>query len=478
MRADITKDKVVSLLSSLDKYQLNRLKKFLQSPYFNEKEDLLLFFNALNTVSYSSSKQVIRLDIWKKVHGRIAYDEQKYRRLASDLTQLIYRFIAIEWQEKQPFMAQIALMKEMNSVLMHKHFNTALRDVRKQLNKEGGQNANSFYSTYVTEFENHLHEETLSPKKITLESLKKADKNLDFFYITTKLKHYCDCLNYKNILSIDGGLELLPGMLTYIKEQNLLEIPVVNIYYQIYCTLEKPDEEKHFYDLLDLLDKNHTFFSRTELRTMYVYATNYCITKINEGYPKFRRELYDLYFVLLGREIIFNNAGELNERHYKNIVALGISFKEHTVVEEFIKDYSMRLPKSKRENAMAFNLANVYFSKKDYDKAMEQLRYVSTKSDFFYTLGIKSLMLKIYFEIDDFSLFNSFWDSFNIYLRRHQLLSKSLKRQYLGFLKYIKKIYFASNYKKNELKTILEEMTSKGVYDQSWLVEKIKEKLG
>ena len=41
--------KLLSLLQTFSKYDLNRFRKFLHSPYFNDQEDIIQLFEAVNT---------------------------------------------------------------------------------------------------------------------------------------------------------------------------------------------------------------------------------------------------------------------------------------------------------------------------------------------------------------------------------------------------------------------------------------------
>ncbi len=472
---DVKNDKVITLLGYFSKYELNRFRKFLLSPYFNENEDAVVFYDALEFFLRKEKPEFTRDSIWKKAFRKAPYSEQKYRRLASDLTKLAYRFLSVEWHERGGLSLYEGILKRVNAAPLNKHYKTALRNFRKELDDHSYRDSYYFYYKYISEYESHVHLERTNARRTTLSNLQDADTNLDTFYIINKLKHFCDALNYKTFLSIEIEVKLLPQLLQFVEENGYLDIPIVHIYYHISKTLTHPENSDHYYKIVELLEEHYMLFSPTELRTMYIYATNYCITQINLGNAEYYRILYELYFILLKRKTIFNKEGELDERHYKNIISLGVRLKDYDGIENFILEYSPKLPKIVKDNALTYNLAHVYYSKRDYEKVIEQLRYVEY-NDVFYALGSRFMLLKTYYETSEFKAFEAQMDSFNIYLRRNKLISGDMKIQYMNCLKYIKKMYNTPKYNKDTfvgLKQKIEENPQ--VINKNWLYEKLDE---
>jgi len=447
----------------------------MQSPYFNDSEENMLFFGVLDGYMRKGIDSMTREHIWTTAFGKKKFNEQKYRRYASDLTKLAYRFLSLEWQERDGFAHGEGLLKKVNADPLTKHYKTALRNFRNKLDESGIQDASYYYYRYISEYESHIHLERTHAKRSTLSNLQDADHNLDIFYIINKLKHYCDSVNYKTFLSIEIDVKLLPRLTEFIHENDYLEIPAVNIYYRISKTLDDAEDTSHYFKLVDLLEKYYALFNRSELRTLYIYATNYCITQINIGNKDFYRVLYNLYFTLLARKTIFNQEDELDERHYKNIVSLGVQLKEYDGVEAFIRGYSPMLHKGVRDNALFFNLAHVYYAKEEFGKVIEQLSQVEY-NDLAYALGGRFMLLKTYYEIGEFTAFEAQLDSFNIYMRRNKLVSGDMKTQYMNCLKFMRKMYNTPRYEKDNLKKLRDKIDATvKVVSKGWLLEKVDE---
>ena len=207
---------------------------------------------------------------------------------------------------------------------------------------------------------------------------------------------------------------------------------------------------------------------------MYLTAQNYCAYQINLGNLKYYKELFGIYKTLIEKEIILSN-GKIAAGNYKNIITVGLQVDEAEWVESFIKDYTDALPKANQDNDRNYNLAKVYFHQKHYGKVIEQLREVEYKS-LVYVLGGKLMLLKTYYELkEDFAL-DSLIDSFRIYLRRNQKISRDVRQQYLNVLRFIKKLATTAPYSKVSLAKTKEQIHQcKALADKQWLLEKVAE---
>ena len=138
------------------------------------------------------------------------------------------------------------------------------------------------------------------------------------------------------------------------------------------------------------------------------------------------RDRFEIYQTLLEKGIIFKN-GELLPWDYKNIVTLGLRLKEFEWIEGFIKNFNHKLPAKFQENALTYNLANLYFSQKRYDDVIRLLSTVEYKG-LYYALDGRWLLLRTYYELQEMEAMESLVESFRIFLLRNKLLSKTKQR--------------------------------------------------
>lgn len=127
-----------------------------------------------------------------------------------------------------------------------------------------------------------------------------------------------------------------------------------------------------------------------------------------------------------------------------------------------------------RQNAINYNLANLYFSKKEFDKVIPLLQKVEYE-EIYYSLNSKALMLSTYYELDEYMFLGSFFESFKNYLTRNKNVSQSNKIRYLNLIKYTKKLVESSQYSKSKLTKLKEDIKADSSYGKNWLLEKVDE---
>jgi uncharacterized protein YihD (DUF1040 family) len=320
----------------------------------------------------------------------------------------------------------------------------------------------------------HEFEDLVNPQGNQLESLYVASHSLDHYYILTKLKFYFAYLNYKNAKPIESDFDLGDNFLTYVKESSSFEEAIIQLYYEVIILLLDIEDTEQFKLILRLLIDFESEIAIKELRSVYYCLQNYCALQLNRGNTSFYQEMFNIYKIMIERNILPGEE-DLKLGVYKNILTSGLIVKEFAWIENFIQQYTEKLPKEYRDNAENYNLAKVYFHKKEYEKVIEQLREVEYK-ELVYALGGKLMLLKTYFELKEQRPLDSLIDSFRIYLRRNKLISKNVKQQYLNVLRFTKKLANLAPYDKKGVQKVKEQIEAcKALADKKWLIDKVAE---
>jgi hypothetical protein len=232
------------------------------------------------------------------------------------------------------------------------------------------------------------------------------------------------------------------------------------------------DEESHYHELRSLLREHFHAFSVVELGQMYAFALNYCIKKLNSGRTEYLRELFEVYQELLEGRLL-HNGDHLMPRHFKNIVTTAIRLEEFAWTETFIRENTLELPPDSRENAQNYNQAALAYARSDYSLALRLLNQVEF-TDVFYQLDSKALLLKCYYELDEFEPLLSLIDSFKIFLRRNKVLSDYQRRVYLNMVKFVKKLVGIRLGGRKTLTDLQVEIeATREVADLRWLLGKV-----
>ncbi len=461
--------KLLTLLGVFSGSDISRFKKYLCSPFFNENEDLIKLFDLLEKQKSSAAKE----KLWQALFGEKSYNDGYMRRLLSDLIQLALDFLSLKASQKEGRRAQIALLSTLSELKLDTHFAGVLRQMEAAAQQSTFRDSAFYFWQYEIEHLQHQRMERSGYKLENLSNLENADHFLDCYYIIQKLRHCCDVLEYRNFFSLDIQVELLPGFITWFSQRKYLKEPGIAVYFDIYQMLSHQDGAFYYYKLKTFLEQHSHYFTDEELRSLYVHLINYCIyKKINIGDISFFKELFDVFKTLIQKEILLRS-GVLDPQYYKTIISVGIQIKEFDWVEHFIQSYTAKLPPEEQENALAYNLAKLYFQQKRYHQVITQLREVEYQN-VTYALGAKLMLLKTYYALNEYLALDSLIDSFRIYLHRNKTISKEVRQQYMNVLRFIKKLANITPGDRSAVEKIsLQIDACKNLADKSWILEKV-----
>ncbi|MBK9338939.1 MAG: hypothetical protein IPM98_21335 [Lewinellaceae bacterium] len=470
-------DKLLSLLSAFSKYDLNRFRKFVLSPYFNDQEDVARLFEVINTALRSGDEAVAALDkatVWAALYPGRAFEDAHLRRLASDLTLLAQRFLVEELRQQDPLTEALDLQRALEQYDVQKHLAGAERNIEKLLSQSAGKSTDYYYAQFRQYWNVFSRASKMVATTGYTDKLIFADFYLECFYLAQKLKLYIAWLLYRGFRVTEREVPVVPGFWEYLEDERFAAVPLIRIYRKVIVSFTDSENETHFEELLLHLDHFDRELTRTDLRECYFIAQNYCALKINQG----KTEYYYRYFTLIKNMVdksLILEEGQLPEAVFKNFITVSLGAGEYDWTEQFIRQYADYLPARIRGNARMFNLAYVYFYQKNYDRVIECLRDVEY-SDVVYALGAKSMLLRTYYEQGEYMALDSLIDSFRIFLRRNKVISKNLKRKYNNFLNLVKKLTTITASDKKALAD-LHRRVSETSYSmpKNWLLKKIAE---
>jgi len=273
----------------------------------------------------------------------------------------------------------------------------------------------------------------------------------------------------------ESQMSFLGEITAYLDQNPFPDNPYISIYGTVLRALLGEEDPAHFFDLKQRLLDHEKDVEPAELHTMYIYAINYCIKKVNLGHPQFLAETFDLYKSLLDTELIFEE-GYISPWGYMNIVVIAIRNRAFEWAENFTKQYKKHLAPQFKVNAYAYNLAYLYFHKGEYGKAQELLHRVEF-DDVYYITVSKALLLRIFYELNEADALWSLAESFRLYLRRNKLVSDHKKQVYLNLIKFVNrlsKVEKGNTRALDKLQQRIEE--SPTVAHVPWLLEKLGEK--
>jgi len=465
------------LLDTFTPYQLNRFSKFLHSSYHNEDKQLIVLYCKL--LPYfkrkgGGSEPPAKTELWKAVFIRQKFSNLRFARLFSDLLKKAEDFLVTDKLKQGEVEKVESLLQEYTSKKLFKHYPDAARLARKKL--EASPYREGEY--YLQLFRLEAHQNNF----IELQNQRTNEKNilqtleaLDAFYLIHKLNYLAALLHYKKFLSMEGEVKLAAEILEHLSKTDYRHIPALNIIYRVVQSLIEPENEAHFTELKSLLASHYNLFPAQQARNLYAFAINYCIRSVNGGNLTYVPELLSLYKQMLPAGIMLDNDGTLSQFDYKNIVSVALRLNETSWAEKFIMTYKNKLPKADRQNAYTFNLAKLYFAKRNFDKVLPLLQDV-VYSDIFYQLDSKTTLMKTYYELGEYLPMMALKESFRVLLRRKKLISAQNRINYTNFMRFtirLHRVDVKDTKKLTELGSNIQNSTN--VADKGWLLEKLNE---
>lgn len=474
---------LIQLLSKLSTKEMTRFHELSLSPYFNKHKKVRALCGYLREI-HPHFKEVNceRQLIFKKIFEATPFDQAQLDIVFAYTLKLLEHFFTQEQLKHEPNQQNRLLLhwlRERNEI---KRYEKNLKKMQRTLTQAHIKDGDYYHSRYLLAAEADAYYMRQSKYEKADEIVQKQ-ANLDKFYLAEKLKDACEMSLRRNILKMDATPDLMPEIIAHFKKNipKYSDTPPVMVYYHLYELLSHEDAA-FYYQLLPILAQYIHHFSIEEQRHIYAFAQNYCIAQINKGKGAFLAELFELYKVQLAADLLLEN-GYLSEWHYKNIVTVGLRIPAFDWVLFFLKNYRSKLHPSVVENAYTYNLANYYYTTQQYDKVQNLLAQVEY-TDIRYSLDAKTLLLRTYYELDEYEAFESLAEAFRQYLKRNRLMSESRRQGYYSLLKFTRRAFrikerqgYTSDTKIRQAITKLQAEidAAQGVFNVNWLREKVGE---
>ena len=459
------------LLKRLDLRTLSKFEKFIDSRYFNQREDIKIFFNHYKAEIKKKDPKLLDDIIHKKVYNNDKSNPQELRLLYSRTFQLLKQFLFIESVKENKIEFGFTLSEEFKKLKDKDLFTKTFQKTSNELEDEKWRDLDFYQDKFRLE---QLYYDFISDYERTKENnLQVLTENLDVYYFIQKLNHACMIISHQSVFKKDYNLDSIKHMVLFLDDNKLFleKYPALNVTYNCYKALIEEDHQSHFSKLKSLLIQHKNIFRPKHIRFLYSSAINYCIKRINSGASDFYQELFSLYKDGIENEILLEN-NRLTRFSYKNIVALAVGLKEFDWVEKFIYDYKEKLDPKYRDSFFTFNLAKLKQAQNKYEEAMSLLIHFNPE-DILMTLAAKANLLKMYFELQEFNSLDSLLHSMDKYLDRKKVLGYH-KKHYKDVIKFSRKLMNLAPYAQEERETLRKQIEASEMRsERDWFLKQL-----
>lgn len=453
---------LLELIQAFSPIERREARKFLLSPFFNTREDLVQLYDYL-LKEPAPSREVA----WQRLFPGEPFDDQQLRLRMSYLHKLLEKYVAFsEWEDDRlGVQARLAAGYRRRGLLTP--FERARRKLAQEMDRQPLRDARFHQLQYRLQWEQAQAATAENPTEpIPVQDLAQS---LDAWYLSSRLRLICLSAAQQGVYA-SGARQGIDAEIVALAERGpWRELPAIAIYLHAYRMLGQPAEEGHFQPFKTLLLESAGRFSGEEIRGLYLMAINYCIRRINGGEKGYFREALDLYKPGLENGFLLEN-GVLSRFTYHNIAAAGLQSGELDWVNRFIHDYRNALERRYRESSFSFNLARLEYARGRYGAVLELLQQANYR-DPLLNLAAKTLLIKTFYELGEEDLLQSHLDAMRNYIRRKRVIGYH-RSNYLNIVRYAERLLKLNMDDKKAVSDLRNEISGEGILtEREWLME-------
>lgn len=388
--------------------------------------------------------------IWQVYFKGSPYDDVKWRKILSHLYSFLKGYFSTLALAGSPSQQAHLVIQELNARNMENLAGKEIRMSQKLFEKEGATNEFDHLYAHLIGVEAHNLDHKQG-ERFSQENFNQLEQELDRFYFISKLKLLCERANRKNVSAFyisESDTDLLKLISRQIEASQASKS--TEIYFHIFNMLSLNGEaaEEHFgFVRRQWVQLSAASDSLNEdLWNIFNYCLNFCIGKVNQGEPAYYSTLFEMYLSGLDSGAILVD-GHLPVWHYKNItttavklIKRGTNLVDLDWLGKFIEEQKGLVQENHRETIFQYNRAYLAFAKNDFRQASLILLQDSDFPDEFIKPDSRWLLLKCYYEQQNWDPLVALLLSFRKYLNRNRFLSPGRIESHKKRLKYLKKL--------------------------------------
>lgn len=455
------------LLQTLSPEERQGLKKFAESPFFNQRPEASRLLDVLLLALKKGRATPGKEQVFQQVFDGRPFEDHRLRMAISFAYQLVRRYLTVQdflEDEVQLAIRESEVLRRRKLYALSRH---CLDSARNALDGQTVRNADFFDQEYRLLLEECRLEMTRPSAQP--EQLQALSEQLDKAFLSRKLWQNCVLLSHQNMAKSDFSPGLLDQVLDNLDEP---AVPAIAIYYRYYRALTQSENSAaHYQYFKAMLFEHGEIFSEEELRDLYLLAINFCIKQYNAGNQAFLREQLELYQRGLEHKY-FLVAGELSAYTYLNVVTLALVLQELDWAGQFIEAYRTLLAPERQESFFSFNKARLEYAQRRLGNALQLLQKAEYK-EVLLGLAAKTLQLKIYYELGEFDLLDAHLQSLKTYLYRKKVMGYH-RENYINTIRFTLKLLEIKPYDqaaKTALRQVIEQTGA--VAEKEWLLAQL-----
>lgn len=450
------------IIRSLSASEQRELRKFITSPYFNQRTDVVALYDwiASHQLSEAACSKVQAI-------ADLGWPDDMLRLRMTYLMRLIEQYLIQKESEMDDLSRQLLLITRLRKRRMDAAFVRQQKYIEQQLSQHSTKDHHFYEAQYRLQWECH---EQMIAQPAHVDHLLAASEALDTTYWIQKLKLICLVVAQQSVYTTAGNVQYEQETIAFATQYAPKEHSI-SIYIHCYLMMRHPEEGAHFAAFKQLLLETATHFSKEDNRSLLTWAVNYCVRRINFGQKHFYKEATDLYKYGLEHGLLLEN-NEISGYAYSNIIAAGLQADDTAWAYHVIQTYKNNLPRALRESMYSFNMARYAYANEDYNGVLELLQQVRHR-DILVDLAAKTMLIKTWFALDEYDTLQSHLDAMRNFIHRKKILGYH-RTNYLNIIKYTDRLLNLNRTDKKAVEQLRAMIVQEEhLTEREWLLEQL-----
>lgn len=475
-------NKLTDLLSTFTREEFRQFGLFISSPFFNKEFIQIKLYEILKKHHPDfDSRGFNKPAVFARLYPHKKYSDGTMRNIFTRTLSLAQDFLSVWKYRNDTYSFNMNLLSELSARRQTVLFEKKKIDVALDIETEKHKTESFYYRRFLfIDLQRRFKNTQKSLFELMNETLYELSDNFSVFFMIGMLRMYTLLSNTNRyMLHYELNKNLMDGIEFHIREnyENYKNITYLVLYYNFYM-LAKTGNEKHYYDLFELMMNKSYELEHAAKQDLYTILANYCYTKINKGEMDFINQQFYINKQKIETEFYKSDAGFMSHILYINVVITGLEAGEELWVREFMEKYKQELDQVNRENTYIFCCSFYHYWIKDYSKSLELAAKVKT-DDLSYKHQLRSLYLKIYFDLNEAETFYSHIDSYKHFIASSSNVSGHLRETINNYINFAKKLFdlkYDRDINDTELAMVKKDIiNNKAMINKPWLLRKIEE---
>ncbi|MEN0045605.1 MAG: hypothetical protein AAF806_00965 [Bacteroidota bacterium] len=470
----MVKSQLVELLRNFDKKEIRDCRKWLNSPYHNQRQDVIDLFEYFFSKKYlNRDKKLSKEIVFSYLFPQEEYDDAKIRQSMYFLLKAVEEFLIYNKIESEEIRNKVILAEiYREEKKLNKYASKSLEIANNLLEKEAHKDIEFHWNNYLIrreEVDFTTEHGRFDGTEKFLQSLKAFDLN----YAAIKFRDLCVSFFDKNVKLNDIEKKIISVFSEYADQIDPADYPAVVIYHQLYKILQNPNDEL-FESLGIMTIRYKNDFNDDDKRNIFLLIINHCIRQMNSGKRQYIKEAFRFYKIGIEDQFLIEN-GVIDRYLFRNIVSVGVSLKEFGWVSNFIEKNQQYLEPEYKESYVNFCFGVLYYRSAKYEQAMRYLAQYE-HDDILLNLNSKAMLIKMYYELEEFDTLEFLLESSKVYLRRKKGVSDNLRALYNNIIRYTSKLLRVNPYDKEKKAKLREEIQAANpLIEKQWFLERLEQ---